>query len=81
MIEYHVTVRRTDKWPIPFVSALSGFLDYRITFSKMHIGVCRYGTDHNALILKRAFYRSTERKRDADKRRYWGRSKRRGCGA
>lgn len=45
MIEYHIIVRRTDKWPIPLVTPITAALGYRVGFPKCHIGVCRHGVD------------------------------------
>lgn len=60
MIEYHIIVRRTDKWPIPLVTPITAALGYRVGFPKCHIGVCRHGVERDALIVKRTFYRAKE---------------------
>lgn len=58
LLEYWVTVRRTDKWPIPFITplvkALAG-IDVRLP--KMHIGTTRHGFDINALKVDRKYYK------------------------
>jgi len=60
MIEYHIIVRRTDKWPIPLVTPITAALGYRVGFPKCHIGVCRHGVERDALIVKRTFYRAKD---------------------
>jgi len=58
MIEYHVTVKRTDKWPIPVVTFVTGLLGYPVRFPKMHIGIIKQGVERDSLIVDRKFYRS-----------------------
>lgn len=60
LVEYLVTVKRTDRWPIPVLSAVSGALGHRITWPKCHIGVIRYGTERDSLIVERRWFRSHE---------------------
>lgn len=60
MIEYHIAVKRTDKWPIPFVSSFTAMLGYRVGFPKMHIGVTRYGVERDGLVCGRQYYRAKE---------------------
>lgn len=58
LLEYWVIVRRTDKWPIPFITPLLKTLagiDLRLP--KMHIGTIRHGFDHNALKVDRKWYK------------------------
>lgn len=58
LLEYWVTVRRTDKWPIPFVTPIvSALTGYRPTFPKMHIGTVRHGFDPHALVVDRKWYK------------------------
>ncbi len=58
LLEYWVTVKRTDKWPIPFITplvkALTGF---RVGFPRMHIGTIRHGFDRDSLIVERKYYK------------------------
>lgn len=60
LVEYLVTVKRTDRWPIPLVSTITGALGYRVTWPKCHIGVIRYGTERDSLIVERRWFRSHE---------------------
>jgi hypothetical protein len=58
-VEYHITVKRTDKWPIPFITPLvKALTDYKLSFPKMHIGTYRHGMDANALVVDRKWFRS-----------------------
>jgi hypothetical protein len=60
-VEYHVTVKRTDKWPIPFITPIvQALTGKRLTLPKMHIGTYRHGMDQNALIVDRKWFRSQE---------------------
>lgn len=60
MIEYHIIVKRTDKWPIPFITPLFKLIGLNIRFPKMHIGVIRHGVDRDSLVVDRRFYRAAE---------------------
>lgn len=60
MIEYHITVKRTDKWPIPFITPLSEALGFRIGFPRMHVGIIRHGVQHDALLVGRKWYRGKD---------------------
>ena len=60
MIEYHISVKRTDKWPIPFITPLFKLIGLNIRFPKMHIGVIRHGVDRDSLVVDRRFYRAAE---------------------
>ena len=58
LLEYWVTVKRTDKWPIPLVTPLFKFLTgKRVGMPKMHIGTIRHGFDRDALVVDRKFYK------------------------
>jgi len=59
-IEYAVSVKRTDKWPIPFITPLAKLIGLNIRFPKMHIGVYRHGCERDALIVDRKFYRGND---------------------
>lgn len=60
MIEYHVSVKRTDKWPIPVITPLTAALGFRIGFPKLHVGICRHGVAHDAIMLGRKWYRGKD---------------------
>jgi len=60
MIEYHISVKRTDKWPIPFVTPLAKLIGLNVRFPKMHIGIIKHGVDRDALIVDRRFYRARD---------------------
>jgi len=60
MIEYVVHVKRTDKWPIPFVTPLAGLVGLNIRFPKMHVGIIKHGTDRDSLTVERRWYKGHE---------------------
>lgn len=58
LLEYWVSVKRTDKWPIPFITPLvKAATGYYLTFPKMSIGTIRHGFDRDALIVDRRWYK------------------------
>lgn len=57
-VEYHVSIKRTDRWPIPGVTQLSKLIGLDIRFPRMHIGTYRHGVDQGALVVDRKFYRA-----------------------
>lgn len=59
-IEYHVSVKRTDKWPIPFITPLASCFGLNIRFPRMHIGVYRHGCDRDSLLVDRKWYRGRD---------------------
>lgn len=59
-IEYHISVKRTDKWPIPFITPLSRALGIPIRFPRMHVGIVRHGMDRDSLLIERRWYRGNE---------------------
>ena len=60
MIEYHISVKRTDKWPIPFVTPLAKLVGLNVRFPKMHIGIVKHGVDRDSLVVDRRFYRAKD---------------------
>ena len=58
MIEYHVTVKRTDKWPIPVITPLAGIFGINVRFPKMHIGIIKQGIERDSFVVGRKFFRS-----------------------
>lgn len=60
MIEYHTMVKRTDKWPIPFLTPLGKLFGLNIRFPKMHLGITKHGVDLNAMVVDRKFYLATD---------------------
>lgn len=59
-IEYHIGVKRTDKWPIPFLTPLAKLIGINLRFPKMHVGVFRHGCDRDSLIVDRKWYRAKD---------------------
>jgi hypothetical protein len=63
MVEFLVVCRRLDRLPIPFFGWLiklftGGFLSGRMP--RIHIGIVRYGTSPESLIVERWVYRGTD---------------------
>lgn len=58
--EYHIAVKRTDKWPIPFITPLSAALGYEIKWPKFHFGVIRQGMAADSLFIGRKWYRGRD---------------------
>jgi hypothetical protein len=57
LLEYRVTVTRTDKWPIPGVTPLVKLISgYHLTLPKMHIGTIRHGMERDSLVIDRKMY-------------------------
>lgn len=59
-IEYHVPVKRTDKWPIPIVTPLAKMVGLTIRFPKLHVGIVKYGIERDALVCERRWYRGRD---------------------
>jgi len=59
-VEYHVSVKRTDRWPIPFITPLSKLIGLNVRFPKMHMGIFRHGVQHDAMLVDRKFYRAKD---------------------
>lgn len=59
-IEYHIAVKRTDRWPIPGVTQLSKLFGLDIRFPKMHLGIIKHGCDRDSMIVDRKFYRAKD---------------------
>ena len=59
-VEYHVIVKRMDKWPIPFVTSFAKTFGVNIRFPKMHVGIVKHGCDLHAMIVDRKFYRAKD---------------------
>lgn len=60
MIEYHIAVKRTDKWPIPFITPLVALFGFNLRFPKMHIGIIKHGVERDSLVVDRKFYRARD---------------------
>jgi len=59
LVEYHVSVKRTDKWPIPFVTSFVKTLTgVELHLPSMSVGTVRYGVHPDSLVLWRDWYRS-----------------------
>lgn len=59
-VEYHIAVKRTDRWPIPGVTTLAKIFGLNIRFPKMHLGVYRHGCDRDSLVVDRKLYRAKD---------------------
>jgi hypothetical protein len=59
-IEYHITVKRTDKWPIPGVTTFFKLVGLRVGFPRMHFGTYRHGCERDSLVVDRKWYRGSD---------------------
>lgn len=59
-IEYHIAVKRTDRWPIPFITPLCKVFGLDVRFPKMHLGIYKHGCDRESLVVDRKFYRAKD---------------------
>lgn len=59
-IEYHISVKRTDRWPIPGVTGLFKLVGLDVRFPKLHVGVIRHGCDRDSLVVDRKWYKAKD---------------------
>lgn len=59
-VEYHISVKRTDRWPIPGVTQIASLFGLNVRFPKMHVGIFRHGCDRDAMIVDRKWYRARD---------------------
>ena len=59
-IEYHVSVKNTNRWPIPFLTPLLGLVGINLRFPKMHLGIIRHGCERDSMIVGRKWYKSAD---------------------
>lgn len=59
-VEYHVSVKRTDRWPIPFITPAAKLIGLNVRFPKMHMGIYRHGVQADAMLVDRKFYRAED---------------------
>lgn len=60
-VEYHIAVKRTDKWPIPFITPIfKTLLGWDIRFPRFHVGIVRHGCDQHALLVDRKWYKGDQ---------------------
>lgn len=67
-IEYHISVKRTDKWPIPVITPLFGLIGINVRFPRMHVGIVRHGCERESMVVDRRFYRATDLRAGYDTR-------------
>lgn len=60
MIEYHIGVKRTDKWPIPIITPLLKIFGLDVRFPKLHIGIVKHGVERDSLTVERRVYRAKD---------------------
>ena len=59
-VEYHVAVKNTKKWPIPFLTPLASMIGIKLQFPKVHLGIIKQGCDMHALTVERKWYKAKE---------------------
>lgn len=61
LLEYWVTVRRIDKWPIPIITPLVRTLTgFDVRMPRYHFGTIRHGFDRDALVIERRWYKGKD---------------------
>jgi len=59
-IEYHISVKRTDRWPIPVITPLSKMFGMDIRFPRLHLGIIKHGVERDSLVVDRKWYKAIE---------------------
>lgn len=59
-VEYHVAVKRTDRWPIPVVTQVASLIGLDIRLPKMHLGIYKHGVDRDSMVVDRKWYRARD---------------------
>jgi hypothetical protein len=60
-LEYHIAVKNTGKWPVPFITPIVSMLfGYRLTMPKMHLGIIRQGLDRDSLLIGRKWFKGID---------------------
>lgn len=60
-LEYHIAVKNTAKWPIPFLSpVVNALFGIRLTMPKMHLGIIRQGLDRDSLLIGRKWFKGVD---------------------
>jgi len=59
-VEYHIAVKRTDRWPIPVVTPLAGIFGLDIRFPRMHLGIIKHGVERDSMVVDRKWYKAKE---------------------
>lgn len=63
LIEFSVRCSRLDRLPVPFLSSLLKVLSlgiFKLRLPKVHLATVRYGTEREALVVDRLFFRARE---------------------
>lgn len=59
-IEYHIAVKRTDRWPIPVITPLAGMIGLDIRFPRMHLGIIKHGVERDSMVVDRKWYKAAD---------------------
>lgn len=59
-IEYHIAVKRMDRWPIPFITPICGMMGFDVRFPKIHLGIIKQGCDVHALKVGNKWYKAKD---------------------
>lgn len=59
-MEYHISVKRTDRWPIPGVTTFGKLFGLDIRFPKMHMGIIKHGMERDSMVVDRKWYKALE---------------------
>jgi len=59
-VEYHIAVKRTDRWPIPILTPLASLVGIDLRLPKMHVGIVKHGVSPDAMTVDRIWYRAKD---------------------
>lgn len=59
-VEYHIPIKRTDKWAIPLITGLTETLGFRVGFPKVHLGIIFQGFGQGRMFCGRKWYRGKD---------------------
>jgi len=59
-VEFHISVKKTDRWRIPFVTTLFSVIGLDVRFPRMHLGIYKQGCDRDSMVTDRKFYRAKD---------------------
>jgi len=59
-VEYHIGVKNTRMWPIPFVTPIAGMLGFNVRFPRLNIGIIKQGVERESLVVGRKYFRAKD---------------------
>jgi len=59
-VEYHIGVKNTRMWPIPFVTPIMSIFGFNVRFPRLNIGIIKQGCERDSLVVGRKYFRSKD---------------------